>query len=224
MADVRIAADWKEALASEFSQPYFDEIVAFLKREKSLGKVIYPKGSDIFHAFDATPLERVRVVILGQDPYHQPGQAHGLCFSVPQGINPPPSLVNIFKEMASDLEVAVPRHGNLESWASQGVLLLNASLTVEANRANSHAQIGWHRFTDAVIATVSRQCAHVVFILWGRFAQSKAPLIDRSKHLVLRAAHPSPLSAYQGFFGSKPFSQTNAWLQQQGLPSVDWAI
>ena len=224
MANVQIAPDWKAALANEFEQPYFDGIVRFLKEEKAAGKTIFPPGPLIFHAFDATPLNRVRVVILGQDPYHGPGQAHGLSFSVPDGVGLPPSLVNIYKEAADDLGIPRPKHGNLEHWAKQGVLLLNASLTVEAHAANSHVKAGWHQFTDAVIRTVSEECEAVVFILWGKFAQGKSALIDKKKHHIIMSAHPSPLSAHNGFFGSRPFSKTNHWLEQKGLEPIDWSL
>lgn len=224
MADVNIAPDWKKALADEFDQPYFEEIVAFLKAEKKAGKTIYPPGPLIFHAFEATPLKKVKVVILGQDPYHGPRQAHGLSFSVPRGIMPPPSLVNIFKEIEDELGIPRPPHGNLEYWAEQGVLLLNAALTVEAHQANSHAKSGWHRFTDAVIRTVSDDCDAVVFMLWGRFAQGKEALIDTKKHLILKSAHPSPLSAHNGFFGNHHFAKANHWLEKKGEKPIDWSL
>lgn len=224
MADVNIAPDWKKALADEFDQPYFEEIVAFIKEEKKAGKTIYPAGPNIFHAFEATPLKKVKVVILGQDPYHGPKQAHGLSFSVQRGIMPPPSLVNIFKEIEDDLGIQRPSHGNLEHWAEQGVLLLNASLTVEAHQPNSHAKIGWHRFTDAVIRVVSEECEAVVFMLWGKFAQGKAELIDKKKHLVLTSAHPSPYSAANGFFGNRHFSKANHWLEKKDLKPIDWSL
>jgi uracil-DNA glycosylase len=224
MAEVNIAPDWKKALAAEFTQPYFEEIVAFLKHEKKEGKTIYPSGPNIFHAFEATPIKKVKVVILGQDPYHGPHQAHGLSFSVQKGVKPPPSLVNIFKEIEDDLRIPRPAHGNLEHWAKQGVMLLNASLTVEAHKANSHSKIGWHRFTDAVIQTVSDECEHVVFMLWGRFAQGKAELIDKRKHLILMAAHPSPFSADNGFFGCRHFSKANAWLEKHDIKPIDWSL
>lgn len=224
MADVQIAPDWKAALADEFSKPYFNGIVEVLKEEKKAGKTIYPPGPLIFNAFACTPLDKVRVVILGQDPYHGPHQAHGLSFSVQRGIAPPPSLVNIYKEAQSDVDIPPPAHGNLEHWATQGVLLLNASLTVEAHNANAHAKIGWHQFTDAVIQKVSQECEAVVFILWGKFAQGKEALIDRQKHLVIKSAHPSPLSAHNGFFGSRPFSKANHWLEQRGLTPIDWSV
>jgi len=222
--DVAIESSWKEQLQQEFEQPYFSEIVHFLKHARQQHKIIYPAGPNIFNAFAHTPFDKVKVVIIGQDPYHNPGQAHGLSFSVQNGVAAPPSLVNIFKEMKEDLGLPIPPHGNLEAWAKHGVLLLNAALTVEENKPMSHANIGWHRFTDAVIKKVSDAKEHVVFILWGKFAQGKEGLIDKTKHLVLKAAHPSPLSAYNGFFGSKPFSKTNEWLEAKGIAPVDWRL
>ena len=222
--DVQIEQSWKTQLQEEFNKPYFEDIIKFLKQEKAAGKVIYPLGKQIFNAFDTTPFDNVKVVILGQDPYHNPGQAHGLCFSVAPGVQPPPSLVNIYKEIKEDLGLEIPTHGNLEKWAQQGVLLLNASLTVEAHQPMSHSKIGWHHFTDDVIRIISERKEHVVFILWGGFAKSKQELIDRNKHLVLTAAHPSPLSAYNGFFGCRHFSKTNQWLQQQGYKPIDWSL
>lgn len=222
--DVKIAPSWKQELTDEFSQPYFKEIVQSLKTEKAAGKTIYPPGPLIFNAFDSTPFNKVKVVLLGQDPYHGPGQAHGLSFSVPRGVPPPPSLVNIFKELHEDLGLPIPRHGNLQHWADQGVLLLNASLTVEAHAAMSHSKIGWHHFTDAVIRHVSDDKEHVVFILWGRFAQGKESLIDKNKHFIIKSAHPSPLSAHNGFFGSRPFSKANEWLEKHGIGPIDWSL
>lgn len=222
--DVKIEASWKAELRDEFSKPYFEDIVNFLKAEKTAGKVVYPPGPYIFNAFNTTPFDEVKVVILGQDPYHGPGQAHGLSFSVPPGVPPPPSLVNIFKELHTDLNMPIPNHGFLEKWAKQGVLLLNASLTVEANKPMSHSKIGWHIFTDAVIHTLSKDREHIVFLLWGSFAKSKAELIDTKKHLVLTAAHPSPLSAHNGFFGCRHFSKANFWLQQKGIKPIDWTL
>lgn len=224
MIDVKIEESWKAILKEEFSKTYFSEIVAFLKQEKSLGKTIYPKGSDIFNAFNYTVFEQVKVVILGQDPYHNPNQAHGLCFSVAEGIAPPPSLVNIYKEINQDLGLPIPPTGNLSKWAKQGILMLNASLTVEANKPMSHSEIGWHKFTDAVIQKISDDKENIVFILWGKFAQSKAALINPTKHLILQAAHPSPFSAYNGFFGCKHFSKTNDWLTAHQLPAIDWSL
>jgi uracil-DNA glycosylase len=196
----------------------------FLVAERNKGKRIFPKGSEWFHALDVTPLEQVRVVILGQDPYHGEGQAHGLCFSVKPGVRPPPSLINIYKEMKSDLGLEPPPHGNLEAWAKQGVLLLNAVLTVEAGLAASHQGKGWERFTDAVIRLVNDQSWPVVFILWGAYAQRKAAFVDRQRHLVLASAHPSPLSAHNGFFGSRPFSKANEFLIANGQNPIDWDL
>src|SRR5690606_33745031 len=211
--DVKIEESWKNVLKSEFSKPYFLEAANFIKTEKSLGKVIYPPGKLIFNAFNQTPFDKVKVVLLGQDPYHGPGQAHGLCFSVPKGIKPPPSLLNIFKEIRTDIGINMPdQYGDLTSWAQQGVLLLNAALTVRANEPLSHAKFGWAAFTDAVIHTVSEKKEHVVFLLWGRFAQEKQILINPEKHYILKAAHPSPFSANNGFLGCKHFSKTNEWL------------
>jgi uracil-DNA glycosylase len=224
MMDVKIEPSWKEVLKNEFSKTYFLEIVAFLRTEKMAGKTIYPPGPLIFNAFNTTPFERVKVVVIGQDPYHGAGQAHGLCFSVQSGINPPPSLLNIYKELQQDLGLPIPKHGNLTHWAEQGVLLLNASLTVRANEPMSHSRIGWAEFTDAAIRKVSEQRKHVVFLLWGKFAQEKQPLIDETKHLVLKAAHPSPLSAHNGFFGCHHFSKTNEYLVRNGIDPVDWSL
>ncbi len=223
--NVQIEESWKNALASEFSQPYFEEIVSFLKNEKAAGKIIYPAGPDIFNAFSLTPFQNVKAVLLGQDPYHGPNQAHGLCFSVQKGIKPPPSLVNMYKELETDIAgFKTPSHGYLAHWAQQGLLMLNTALTVEAGNANAHAKIGWERFTDAVIKKISAEKTGVVFILWGKFAQQKAALIDSSRHHILTAAHPSPFSAYNGFFGCKHFSKTNELLQQQGLERIDWTF
>ena len=222
--EVSIEQSWKEELKEEFAKPYFEKIVHFLKEEKKAGKVIYPPGKLIFNAFECTPFSKVKVVIIGQDPYHNPGQAHGLCFSVAGGVPPPPSLVNIFKEINTDLDIPVSRSGNLEKWAKQGVLLLNASLTVEANKPMSHSQIGWHIFTDEVIKHISRDKEHVVFLLWGKFAQNKEILIDPTKHKILKAAHPSPLSAYNGFLGCGHFSKTNNWLREMGEKPIDWSL
>ena len=221
--DVKIAPSWKSVLQPEFEQPYFSEIVRFIKTEKATGKTIYPPGQLIFHAFDATPLDQLKVVILGQDPYHGAGQAHGLCFSVPNAVKPPPSLVNIFKELHDDLGVPIPGSGNLEHWANQGVLLLNAALTVRAGEPNSHATL-WAPFTDAVIRIISEQKKGIVFLLWGKFAQDKQVLIDVRKHHILRAAHPSPFSADKGFFGCKHFSKANAFLSEEGQEAIDWRL
>jgi uracil-DNA glycosylase len=219
----QIEESWKDLLFDVFRSDYFLGLKEFLVAERKKNK-IYPPGSQIFNAFNFTPFDTVRVVILGQDPYHGKGQAHGLCFSVPQGINPPPSLINIFKELNSDLGIPVPVHGNLEKWANQGVLLLNATLTVRANQAGSHQGKGWERFTDTVIQRLSDQREGLVYILWGRFAQAKETLIDTKKHYVLKAAHPSPFSAYNGFFGCKHFSKTNELLRHHGLTEIDWDL
>lgn len=221
--EVRIESSWKEALAPEFDKPYFAELVRTLYAEKAAGKTIYPPGGAIFRAFDLTPLPELKVVILGQDPYHNPGQAMGLSFSVPDGVPAPPSLKNIFKEIHDDLGIAMSGRPNLEGWARQGVLLLNAILTVRAGEAASHSRIGWQEFTDAVIRTVSERCDGVVFLLWGRFAQSKAALIDRSRHHVLLAAHPSPLAG-GAFFGCRHFSQTNDILRREGKSPINWQL
>ncbi len=220
--DVQIEASWKAALKEEFEKPYFSQIVQFLKQEKQKGKIIYPEGKNIFNAFTQTPFDQVKVLLLGQDPYHGAGQAHGLCFSVQDGIKPPPSLMNIYKELAEDIGKEIPAGGNLLHWAQQGVLMLNASLTVEANTPMSHSKIGWEQFTDAVIKKVSDEKNGIVFILWGRFAQEKEKLIDSSRHTILKAAHPSPFSAYNGFFGCKHFSKTNAILKAQGKKEIQW--
>lgn len=221
--NIQIEHSWKNRLADEFRKPYFPLIKQFIVAQKEKGKKVYPPGSLIFNAFNLTPFDAVNVVIIGQDPYHGPGQAHGLCFSVPMGIKPPPSLVNIFKEIKNDLGIEPPNHGNLEKWAKQGVLLLNASLSVNDGEANSHAQSGWHTFTDAVIRKISDEKTGVVFLLWGKFAQDKAALIDGTKHFVLKAAHPSPFSADR-FFGFRHFSKTNELLKQQGKAPIDWSL
>ncbi len=226
MSDInpQIHESWKELLKSEFQAPYFAELKQFLVQEKTYHKV-YPKGSDIFRAFNSTPLDKVKVVILGQDPYHGVGQAHGLCFSVPEGIAFPPSLNNIFKEYRDDLGYEIPRSGNLEHWAKEGVLLLNATLTVRANQAGSHQRKGWEEFTDAVIRHISETLENVVFILWGNYAQQKGRWIDTGKHHIVKAVHPSPLSANRGgFFGTKPFSKTNAFLKSKGIEPIDWKL
>jgi len=223
--DVQIEASWKEALKNEFTKPYFLEVVTHLKTEKLAGKTIYPPGSLIFNAFNHTPFNKVSVVILGQDPYHNPGQAHGMSFSVPNGVKPPPSLVNIYKEIKSDIGIPMPAaYGNLTRWAEQGVLLLNAILTVRANEPASHQKIGWMNFTDAVIQKISDERSGVVFLLWGKFAQDKQILIDETKHLLLKAAHPSPFSADKGFFGCRHFSKTNDYLVKQGKEPINWKL
>lgn len=221
--DVRIEDSWKQALAREFDKPYFKGLVDFLHAEKAAGQVIYPPGNKIFRAFELTPLDKVKVVILGQDPYHNPGEAMGLSFSVPSGVRTPPSLRNIFKEIEDDLGIRMSGWPELESWARQGVLLLNSILTVRAGQAASHSRIGWQEFTDAVIRTVSASCEGVVFLLWGRFAQSKRELIDTSRHFVLEAAHPSPLAG-GAFFGCRHFSKTNGILLAQGKSPIDWQL
>jgi len=221
--DVRIEDSWKNALAGEFGKPYFESLVRFLHEEKAAGKKIFPPGSQIFKAFELTPVPQVKVVILGQDPYHGLGQAHGLSFSVPDGVPAPPSLKNIFKEIESDLGIRMSGYPNLENWARQGVLLLNAVLTVRSGEAASHSKIGWTEFTDAVIKYISDNCEGVVFMLWGNFARSKRDLIDRSRHHVLEAAHPSPL-ARGAFFGCRHFSQANNLLAAQGRTPIDWQL
>jgi uracil-DNA glycosylase len=221
--EVKIESSWKAALQDEFDKPYFADVVAYVKSEIAAGYAVYPPGKLIFNAFDKTPFDKVKVVILGQDPYHGYGQAHGLCFSVPHGVKAPPSLINIFKEIEDDLGIAPPNHGCLESWAEQGVFLLNAILTVRANTPTSHSSIGWQTFTDAVIRRISDEKSGVVFLLWGNFARAKRELIDTSKHHVLEAAHPSPL-ARGAFNGCRHFSKVNELLQQQGLPPIDWKI
>lgn len=219
----QIEESWKAVISEEFNKPYFHSLKTFLVDERQK-HTVYPAGINIFNAFSHTPFNKVKVVIIGQDPYHGSGQAHGLCFSVPEGIAQPPSLVNIFKEIKTDLGFDIPKSGNLESWANQGVLLLNATLTVRANQAGSHQKKGWEQFTDTVIKTISEQKTGIVFLLWGRFAQDKAQLIDASKHYILKAAHPSPLSAYNGFFGCKHFSKTNEILSQNGNEPINWQL
>ncbi len=218
-----IEESWKQQLSEEFARPYFAELKQFLVEEKKKFR-IYPPGPLIFNAFNYTPFEEVRVVFIGQDPYHGPGQAHGLCFSVPEGIKPPPSLVNIFKELEADLGIPPPGHGNLTKWARQGVLLLNATLTVRANQAGSHQNKGWETFTDSVISRLSDRREGLVFILWGNYAIAKSILIDQSKHRILTAAHPSPLSALKGFFGCRHFSKVNEILESSGKPPIDWQL
>ncbi len=222
--DVTMEAEWKKVLKTEFDKPYFEQITIFLKAEKATGKVIYPPGRLIFNAFDKTPFSLVKVVLLGQDPYHGKGQAHGLSFSVPDEITPPPSLVNIFKELQNDIGLPVPRSGKLTKWAEQGVLLLNASLTVRAGEPLSHSKIGWTDFTDAVIKKISELKENVVFLLWGKYAQDKKELIDETKHLILKAAHPSPFSVDKGFFGCRHFSKTNEYLIKHRIDPIDWSL
>ena len=219
--DVQIEPSWKQHLAPEFEKPYFVKLTNFVRQEYRT-TTCYPPGKLIFNAFNLCPYDKAKVVIIGQDPYHGPGQAHGLCFSVNDGVPFPPSLQNIFKEIQTDLGTPVPQSGNLTRWAEQGVLLLNATLTVRAHQAGSHQRHGWEEFTDAVIKTLSNEREHLVFILWGAYAQKKGAVIDRNKHLVLSSAHPSPLSAYHGFFGNRHFSLTNAYLQQYGKQPIVW--
>lgn len=221
--DVKIEQEWKQVLKGEFEKEYFSKIVNFLHKEKGDGRTIYPPGSLIFNAFRLTPFSKVKVVILGQDPYHGPGQAHGLSFSVPDGVTPPPSLKNIYKEIESDLGITLKKNGNLEAWANQGVFLLNAVLTVRAAQAASHSNIGWNLFTDSVIKAISDQKDGVVFMLWGNFARSKRDLIDHNRHLVLEAAHPSPL-ARGAFFGCRHFSKCNEYLISRSLQPIDWSL
>ncbi|MBE0638887.1 MAG: uracil-DNA glycosylase [Bacteroidales bacterium] len=218
-----IEESWKKLLADQFEASYFEQLKEFLIEEKSK-YTIYPPGPAIFTAFNLTPFDKVKVVILGQDPYHGPGQAHGLCFSVPEGVQQPPSLQNIFKELNNDLGIPFPRNGNLKSWAVQGVLLLNATLTVRAQQAGSHQNRGWEQFTDAAIANLSKYRDHLVFLLWGNYAIAKEALIDTRKHLTLKSPHPSPLSASRGFFGNKHFSTTNAYLKTNGIEEIDWRV
>ena len=228
MGDVKLHPSWLEPLRSEFDDPYMQALRSFLVAEKQAGKRVFPKSSDWFRALDLTPLENVRVVILGQDPYHGEGQAHGLCFSVQPGVRTPPSLVNIYKEMETDLGIPPARHGFLEHWAEQGVLLLNAVLTVQMGLAASHQGRGWERFTDAVIRLINARAEPVVFMLWGSYAQKKAAFVDSidkgGRHLVLKSAHPSPLSAYSGFFGCGHFSKANAFLKAHGQKPIDWRL
>jgi uracil-DNA glycosylase len=226
--DIKLHPDWLAALRTEFDEPYMATLKAFLVAEKAAGKRIFPRGDEWFRALDLTPPGKVRVVILGQDPYHGPGQAHGLCFSVRPGVPTPPSLVNIFKELESDLGLPRPRHGHLEHWARQGVLLLNSVLTVEISKAASHQGRGWEKFTDAVIRYVAAKPEPVVFLLWGSYAQKKAAFVDSiergGRHLVLKSVHPSPLSAYGGFFGCRHFSKANAFLEANGQAPIDWSL
>ena len=219
--DVRIETSWKQRLAAEFEKDYFIKLTEFVRSEY-MRTTIYPPAKLIFNAFDHCPFDKVKVVIIGQDPYHGPGQAHGLCFSVNEGVPNPPSLQNIFKEIQSDLGTPIPPHGDLTRWANQGVLLLNATLTVQAHQAGSHQRRGWETFTDAAIRILAEEREHIVFILWGAYVQKKGAFIDRNKHLVLTSAHPSPLSAYNGFFGNKHFSRANEYLKMHGETGIDW--
>ena len=224
MRDIQIELSWKNALAEIFQKPYFIQLIEHIKAEKTLGKLIYPSGPNIFKAFSLTPFDKVKVIILGQDPYHNPGQAMGLSFSVPEGVKAPPSLVNIFKELQKDIGLPIPTTGNLTPWAMQGVLLLNAVLTVRAHEPASHAKIGWTDFTNDIISLLSLKKSGLVFILWGNFAQEKIKLIDSTKHKILKAAHPSPFSANNGFFGCKHFSATNEYLVNTHQDPIDWSI
>lgn len=228
MTDIKLEESWRRSLESEFAAPYMADLKQFLVSEREKGRRIFPRASEWFHALDMTPLDKVRVVILGQDPYHGVGQAHGLCFSVMPGVKPPPSLVNIYKELASDLGLPRPSHGHLDHWAKQGVLLLNSVLTVEMGKAASHQGKGWERFTDAVIARVNERSDPVVFLLWGSYAQKKAAFVNSidkgGPHLVLKSVHPSPLSAHNGFFGCQHFSKTNAFLESHGHAPIDWSL
>lgn len=221
VTDIKIAPSWKEGLKSEFEKPYFTQLINFVKQEYG-AHTVYPPGKEIFLAFDSTDFRRVKVVIIGQDPYHGAGQANGLCFSVREGVTMPPSLKNIFKEIYSDLGKPIPKSGDLQRWADQGVLLLNATLTVRASSPGSHQNKGWEQFTDAVIREISEKKNNVVFLLWGAYAQKKGEIIDRTRHLVLMSPHPSPFSADRGFFGNKHFSKTNAYLKSKGLKEIDW--
>ncbi len=218
------APSWQAVLQAEFKQPYMVALQTFLDAEKAQGKTIYPPTSQWFHALEMTPLENVKVVILGQDPYHQPDQAQGLCFSVKRGVKIPPSLLNIYKELTSDLGLPRAQHGDLSSWAEQGVLLLNAVLTVEASKANAHQGKGWEQFTDKIIQIINEQCEHIVFMLWGSYAQKKGAAIDKQRHLILTAPHPSPLSAHRGFLGCQHFSQANNYLNEHGKTAINWSL
>lgn len=222
---LQIEESWKKVLAPQFELPYFMALIQFLEAEKIKGKAIYPLAKNIFNAYNATPFQKVKVVIIGQDPYHGAGQAHGLCFSVQYGVKVPPSLKNIYKEIQENVpQFEIPNHGNLQTWTEQGVFLLNAILTVEANQPASHQKKGWEQFTDATITALSNNRNGLVFLLWGNFAQQKASLIDESKHLILRAAHPSPFSAHQGFFGCQHFSKVNEYLENQNLGKINWRL
>lgn len=221
MAQVRIAQDWKEILGEEFTKPYFDNLVSFVKEEYA-SQTVYPAGANIFRAFDKCPVDKLKVVIIGQDPYHGPGQANGLCFSVGRGVQFPPSLQNIFKEVQSDIGTPIPESGELDRWAEQGVLLLNAVLTVRAHQAASHAGRGWEQFTDAVVRAIAERKQQIVYMLWGSYAQKKGAIADPNNNLILKAVHPSPLSAYRGFFGCKHFSEANRYLESVGKTPIIW--
>lgn len=224
MANIKLPPQWLAQLENEFAQPYMTQLKAFLVEEKASGKTIYPAASHWFEAFNKTDFDQVKVVVLGQDPYHGPNQAHGLCFSVPHGVKTPPSLVNIYKELAADTGFQIPNHGHLSAWAEQGVLLLNATLTVEAHQAGSHQNKGWEQFTDRVIAALNEERSGLVFMLWGSYAQKKGAFIDQNKHLVLKAPHPSPLSAHRGFLGCGHFSSANAYLKSTGTAEINWQL
>lgn len=224
MSDIRLESSWKQRLAPEFSEPYMLQLRQFLVQEKAAGHTLYPPGGLIFNALNSTPFDAVRVVIIGQDPYHGPGQAHGLCFSVRPGVDVPPSLRNIYRELSDDLGIETPRGGCLQPWAAQGVLLLNAVLTVRAGAAASHQGRGWEQFTDRIITLLNEQREGLVFLLWGSYAQRKGQIIDRQRHLVLQAPHPSPLSAHRGFFGCRHFSRSNEYLQHKGAAPIDWRL
>ncbi len=224
LTNVKIEESWKIQLAEEFSKPYFQKLKQFILEERQAKKILYPKGSHIFNAFNLTPFDNVKVVIIGQDPYHGPNQAHGLCFSVLPGVRPPPSLLNIYKELHNDLQIKPVKHGCLESWARQGVLLLNTVLTVEDGKAGSHQGKGWEQFTDTVITKLNAREKPMIFVLWGKFAESKAKLIEASRHHILKSAHPSPLSAHNGFFGNKHFSTINKLLIKEGMEPIQWML
>jgi uracil-DNA glycosylase len=224
MRDIKLEKSWKELLGSELEMPYMAELRTFLVQEAKTGKTIYPQSEDIFAALNLTPFDKVKVVILGQDPYHGPNQAHGLCFSVKPGVKTPPSLVNIFKELKADLGITPPTNGCLDAWAKQGVLLLNNVLTVEDGKAGSHHLKGWEQFTDKIIELLNEKKENLVFILWGSPAQKKASKVDANKHFIIKSVHPSPLSSYRGFFGSKPFSQTNTYLNSKGIKPIEWTL
>ena len=221
---IKLEQSWKSRLALEFGKPYMQSLKQFLINEKQQNKIIYPKSSDIFAALDLTPFEQVKVVVLGQDPYHGPDQAHGLCFSVQSGVRTPPSLINVYKELNADLNLPIPSNGCLSHWAEQGVLLLNAVLTVQAHQAASHQGKGWEQFTDSIIHKLNDECENLVFVLWGSYAQKKAQFVDTKKHLVLKAPHPSPLSAHRGFLGCRHFSQCNDYLKSHGIEPIDWSV
>lgn len=223
-SDVKLHSSWQAKLKTEFANDSMKNLKAFLQKEYSAGKTIYPQGDEYFAALNLTPLDKVKVVIIGQDPYHGPGQAHGLCFSVRDGVRFPPSLLNIFKELKADVGIEIPKSGCLTKWAEQGVLLLNAVLTVEDGKAAAHQGKGWEQFTDRIVHILNEEKEHIVFILWGSYAQKKAAFVDRNKHCVIESVHPSPLSAHRGFFGTKPFSKANAYLKAHGISEIDWSL